>query len=203
MFIHGLFMNGMEMLKLRKHFEKAGYDVHQFHYASTRAETDEIILSLNRLVQSLGSQTINFVCHSMGGLIIRHYIEKYHPDNCGRIITIGTPHKGSEVARAVRMTVLGGWMLGQSPNHGLVSSMPKWHGEYPLASIAGTHGIGLGQLFHHMLRENDGTVTVDETILDGADEHKVFSGSHLGLLLSEKVAEYCLDFIQQDASEPI
>ena len=34
----------------------------------------------------------------MGGLVIRALLNRYRPDNLGRVVQIGTPNHGSEVA---------------------------------------------------------------------------------------------------------
>ena len=42
---------------------------------------------------------INFIGHSMGGLIIRSYINKWKLENVNRCIFIATPHLGSKLAK--------------------------------------------------------------------------------------------------------
>ncbi|KJV53803.1 hypothetical protein OTSGILL_0508 [Orientia tsutsugamushi str. Gilliam] len=42
--------------------------------------------------------SISFVGVSMGGLVIRAYLHKYKIPNLGKVVLIGTPNKGSEVA---------------------------------------------------------------------------------------------------------
>jgi len=44
-------------------------------------------------------RTIDFVGHSMGGLIIRHYINNFDAQNASRCVFIATPHRGSRLAK--------------------------------------------------------------------------------------------------------
>ena len=200
MFIHGLFMNGWEMSYLRRRFQHAGFSAEQFRYSTTRASTQSIISSLNCLIQSLDSRKFHFVCHSMGGLIARHYLAAFGSENCLSIVTIGTPHRGSDVARRLYQFKAGRWVLGTSVQHGLVTSLPEWKGEVPLCSIAGSRGLGLGKLISPMPSENDGTVSVDETKISKMDAHYRFTGSHMGLLFSKTVADQCLDFVKSHSA---
>jgi len=63
--------------------------------------------SLNDCLNSLHVQiydivkknNINFIGHSMGGLIIRSYINKWKLENVNRCIFIATPHLGSKLAK--------------------------------------------------------------------------------------------------------
>jgi len=44
------------------------------------------------------SSKVNLVGHSLGGLVGRIYAQKYGTDNIGKIITVGSPHKGTALA---------------------------------------------------------------------------------------------------------
>ncbi|MBV9725075.1 MAG: alpha/beta hydrolase, partial [Gammaproteobacteria bacterium] len=65
----------------------------------------------------------------------------------------------------------------------------RWTQARPLGIVAGSQRIGLGQLLAHFEEDNDGTVAVSETRMAGASDHIVLPVSHLGMLLSTRVAE--------------
>jgi hypothetical protein len=64
----------------------------------------------------------------------------------------------------------------------------RWTHPNSLGIVAGNQPIGLGQLLAHFKEDNDGTVAVSETCMPGASDHIVLPVSHLGMLVSARVA---------------
>ncbi len=103
--VHGLDEPGGIWDQLAPALAGAGYTAVRFDYANDQA----IALSATSLFNSLdelreyGVKTIDFVCHSMGGLVVRDTITREGFGEKGimvdRLITIGTPHGGSPWAR--------------------------------------------------------------------------------------------------------
>jgi len=71
----------------------------------------------------------------------------------------------------------------------------RWVQARPLGIIAGSQPIGVGQLLAGFAEENDGTVAVSETRMPGATDHIVLPVSHLGMLLSARVARETGSFL--------
>ncbi|OGD83672.1 hypothetical protein A2572_01475 [Candidatus Collierbacteria bacterium RIFOXYD1_FULL_40_9] len=46
------------------------------------------------ITKNIDDKNINFVGHSMGGLVARSYLQKYNNENVSKVITVGSPHKG-------------------------------------------------------------------------------------------------------------
>jgi hypothetical protein len=67
----------------------------------------------------------------------------------------------------------------------------------PLGIIAGTQPLGVGQILAQFQEDSDGTIAVSETRLPGATDHLVLPVSHLGMLVSPRVARETGMFLQQ------
>ncbi len=195
--IHGLFLNGYEMSFLRFQLSRAGYLPRRFRYPSVRCSPASAAEQLRRVVQDLDAGKIHFICHSLGGLVIRHYFSLFEDLRHGRVVTLGTPHQGSGVARYLSTFTLGRKLLGQSNRHGVSGDVPPWNGGCEIGSIAGTRSVGMGRVIADLSKPNDGTVAVEETRLHGAKDHIALPVSHLGMLASRQVVIQVLHFLQQ------
>jgi hypothetical protein len=73
----------------------------------------------------------------------------------------------------------------------------RWQIDRELGIVAGTRKIGLGRLFTTFEGESDGTVGVSEARLPGATDFITQPVSHMGLLMSAKVAREAGTFLRE------
>lgn len=59
---------------------------------------EQVAQAVNRLCQATGASQVMLVGHSMGGLAARAYLRRYGELRVARLITLGTPHRGSLLA---------------------------------------------------------------------------------------------------------
>jgi hypothetical protein len=79
--------------------------------------------------------------------------------------------------------------MGQSVAEELLQPRERrWSQPRALGIVAGTQPLGLGQLLARFREANDGTVAVSETRMPGATDHISLPVSHLGMLVSARVA---------------
>ncbi len=194
-FVHGLWVNGVDMSLLRYRLGEH-YDTHQFSYNSVCCDAVENAERLHAFVSGINKETIHLVGHSLGGLVIRHLFHLYPQQKPGRIVTLGSPHNNSYSAHQLSRFQLTKLMLGRSINNGLLGEMPPWTGPRELGSIAGTLRLGMGIIIPGLPVPNDGTVSVEETRLKGMTDHLVLHLSHFGLLLSSKAGNAVIQFLQ-------
>jgi len=195
--IHGLWLNGMDMSLLRYRLRKSGYHPLLFRYPGTRLTPRENAVLLNRFLNGVDAAIVHFVCHSLGGLVIRHLFNDWPGQRPGRVVTLGTPHKPSYCAYRLAGVAPGRKMLGQSIIDGLLGNVPAWKGTHDLGSVAGTLRLGMGLLIPGLPAPNDGTVAVEETRLKGMKDHATINASHFGMLLSTEAARMCATFLEQ------
>ncbi len=193
--VHGLLMTGLDLTLLARRLRRCGFATRIFSYASVRGDIDDSVERLYRFVAALHPVTLHLVGHSLGGLLIRLLLDRHPELPPGRVVTIGTPHNGSVVARRLWHRRWGKLLLGRSAAT-LAGAVPPWRGARLLGSIAGRLSLGVGVFMHGLPRPNDGTVAVAETRLGGMDDHLVLPLSHVALVVSAQTARQTCRFLR-------
>ena len=198
--VHGIWMNGWDMSLLRHRINKAGFKTAQFSYASVTKSPQLNTQCLQQFLTSLPNNSvkqtkIHLVAHSLGGLLVRQLFHEFPKQNPGRVVTLGTPHGGSYVAKQLNKHSWGRLLLGNSLKHGLLGDAPAWESDHEIGVIAGDRGVGVGTMVTRLPKPNDGTVVLAETLLAGMTDYKVMPINHIGLLFSKPVAEQVIEFL--------
>ena len=195
--IHGIWMIGPEMLWLKRNLRRCGFECYQFRYRSLMRAPQVNAHRLNRYLKSIDADIIHFVAHSLGGIVVLHLFEQEPMQKPGRVVMMGTPLEGSEIAKRLHRLVVTRPLLGRSVVRGLLGDQPRWKETRELGMIAGIHGIGLGNLlFGGLEPPSDGTVAVRETRSSGINAHLCVPYSHTGMLWSSQVAEAVCRFLK-------
>ena len=199
--IHGLLQSSKCMADMAIHFEKAGYTTVEFDYPSTQVSIPEAARYLDKVIQSLdGIDEINFVTHSMGGLVVRAYSRDFHDPRIHRLVMLGTPNQGAELADITHQYWIlrtvsgpGARQLGTRAD-GLIPRLPLPKCEF--AVIAGCRGTPAG--WNPLIPgDDDGTVTVESTKLPGAADFIAVRAFHSRLLWEEESIGHAIRFIKE------
>ncbi len=191
-------------------------------YASTQADVATHARSLARVVEHLGPQVaeINFVAHSLGNIVIRHYLgdttdaaNGRRPDlRIKRIVMVGAPNNGARMAQIFGGNSLFDRMLGQS-GRALARQWNDLHKH--LATPQTEFGIIAGgerdeNGYNPLLPgDDDLVVSVDETKLPGARDFIVVNGLHALLMTNPEVQQATLRFldhgyfVSEDKRQPL
>ncbi len=199
--VHGLWMNGMEMSLLRWRLDKAGFATQRFSYPTVRSDIVANAARLQNFLNTLDADTVHFVGHSLGGLLILRLFEDFPAQRPGRIVLIGTPYAGSTTARNLARRAWGRRLLGRSLEQALLGDGPRWRGGRDIGVIAGTKPVGMGLLVGELARPNDGTVVVAETQGIPGAVSCTLPGSHSSLLFSADVARRVGRFLRSGRFE--
>ena len=195
--VHGLWMNGVESAQLRRRIGEAGFSPRQFSYRSVTESFDDNAERLKQFVDELPAGKVHLVGHSLGGLLMLKMLASHADHRKGRLVCMGSPLSGSRAASALVNLPGGSMLLGHSVQ-ALIKEQPWcWSGPRELGLIAGQSAVGLGRLFSDLPEPNDGTVAVDETRLDGANDHIVLDVSHTLMLFSPEVAAQTVHFLRE------
>lgn len=197
-YVHGLWMNGAESLFLRRRLERQlGVPVQPFHYRSVSASISEATARLQAFVQALAPARLHLVAHSLGGLVVYRFFEQYPEQPPGRVVFLGVPAVASRAAVSVARLQWTLTPLGRCVAEELLTQRSRrWISPNELGVIAGTRRVGLGRFFVRFDEDSDGTVAVSETRLPGATDHIALPVSHMGLLLSARVARETASFLK-------
>jgi pimeloyl-ACP methyl ester carboxylesterase len=162
--VHGLWLSGWCLLALRRRLERCGFDArHTFSYPSVSHNLLENAEALSHYLRDLDAPVVHLVGHSLGGLVIRALFHQHPEQPRGRIVTLGSPHRGSYPASVLARTRLGRKITGNSIQQ-LLAGMPEYW-ELPARDfgvICGDLGIGMGRLFPGFVKPNDGVVALAE-----------------------------------------
>lgn len=186
--LHGIGHGAGNMMFTEYALKDAGYNTLNLSYPSLRKN----IRDNSRWLHMKAGQKdiwskyskIHFVAHSMGGLVSGQYLQEYRNDipkeKMGRVVMLGTPHGGSEVADMLKDFAPYKWVFGPAGQELTTASrqssmLSPW---YDLGIIAGTENwfYPLGQFA--IKTEHDGCVSVDSTKLPGMKDHIIMSVSH-------------------------
>jgi pimeloyl-ACP methyl ester carboxylesterase len=182
--LHGIFRTYRSMRALAGFIEKSGFRVLNLGYPSTKHPIEKLSDIIHNDIGQFASQIngkLHFVGYSMGGLLIRAYLKKYRPEKLGRVVMIGTPNKGSEVADFLQNIKLYRWLYGPAGKQLITKQNDFLHHfgkvDYELGIIAGNKPVDF--ISSRIIgRPNDGKVSIESTKLDGAKEHILLPCSH-------------------------
>lgn len=193
--LHGLWMRAFTLTALRHRLEQAGYRVTQFDYASVLRDPQASIDQLILRVRSLVGTKIHYVGHSLGGLIALQALQQAADLPPGNVVCLGSPLRGSSVARNLARVPGGSILIGKSAQI-LRDGLQHWSGERAVGAIAGRLPMGFGVFTGALTAPHDGTVSVSETQLPGLADHHVVAATHVGLLFSDEAAVQTIAFLR-------
>ena len=196
-FVHGLYMTGVELGLLRRRVETAGFATTLFRYHSLLRSVEENAMLLADFLKGVEGERLHLVGHSLGGMVILRMFERGVTLPPGRVVFMGSPVRGSLAAKNLRDRGLG-FMLGRSGPEGLeLPQEAHWKAPRELGVIAGTHVFSLNP-FHAKLPEpHDGVVSVEETRITGAKDSVTIHANHTGMLFTRELAEQATEFLRE------
>jgi triacylglycerol esterase/lipase EstA (alpha/beta hydrolase family) len=100
--VHGYRMNWIVWLYMLRRFSQDGHlNVRAINLPrGTDLETQSVALAheIDALLARSGARHVDIVAHSMGGIVARLLIQGDYATRIRKLVTIGTPHKGSHLA---------------------------------------------------------------------------------------------------------
>ncbi len=207
--LHGLARTSGAMEALESSLIAENYRVINVDYPSREKTIEElapeaISEGLNHCAAAK-ADVVHFVTHSMGGILVRYYLENYTIENLGRVVMIAPPNKGSEVVD--NLANVPGFALVNGPA-GLQlgtddSSLPANLGpvSYPVGVIAGNRTFN-PILSQFLPNPDDGKVSVESTKVEGMTDFIVVDVSHPFIMQDDTVIRHSITFLRTGSFSP-
>jgi hypothetical protein len=201
--LHGMGRGPRSMQKIEKKLEERGYWVLSKKYPSTKKEITELVERfLAPQVESClkaGAERIHFVTHSLGGILLRVYLQEHQLPVGSRVVMLSPPNKGSEVADALKKWPGYRWLMGPAGQ-----MLGTETGSLPnqLKRIDIEVGIIVGNKsiepwFSRLIPgENDGKVSVERARLEEMKDFLVVAESHPFIMRKKGVIDRVVAFLE-------
>lgn len=202
--LHGLFRTRSSMASLAKYLkDEGGYEVINVGYPTTRATLDWHAQHLADVIDGVPhASEINFVGHSLGNLVVRHYLGDQRrarrpvDPRIHRMVMLGPPNNGAEIAEKLVPLDITRQITGPSAQQ-LARSWDEL--AVRLATPECEFGIlaGGGGSNPLVAGSDDWVVTVESTRLAGAQDFRELPVMHTTMMNQQIVQELTLRFLQQ------
>ena len=200
--LHGMSRTSRSFGKMQAALEAVGFATLNQDYASRRKALEALAEDIHPAIAGFANGidgSVHFVCHSMGGLLARVYLARYRPQRLGRVVMLGTPNGGSEIADRLKAFSAyraffgpAGQQLGTLRDAAINSILPSV--DYSVGIIAGNRSIyPISSVV--LPKPHDGRVSVGNTGIDGMAGHIVVGTSHPWLVRNREAIAQTIAFL--------
>ncbi len=204
LFLHGIARRARSMRALERAFGAEGYATLNLDYPARRLAladlADWTAQRLDAFADPLAR--LHVVTHSMGGLVARGLITRYRPPQLGRVVMLGPPNQGSEVADRLQHLALYRRFFGPAGLELVTRRGPALEDllgpvDYPLGVIAGDRTLYPLASLLWLPGPDDGRVTVARTKLPGMSAHRTLHATHATMMWNRTAIRESLHFVRE------
>jgi triacylglycerol lipase len=203
--LHGWTTGYDNMRVARAHFHDAGFHVVGLRYPTRTAGPDDLLK--NHIIPGIAkhctdpSRKIHFLTHSLGGLLLRDYLQNNRPVNLGRVVMLAPPNKGIEIVDRLAERRAFARFFGPTALklHTGENSWPNRLGkaDFPLGIIMGNSRMPYTSRV--LPGNDDGIVSRASGKLEGMKQLIQLSGFHTSLPVQAEALIQAQHFIEGEA----
>jgi pimeloyl-ACP methyl ester carboxylesterase len=200
--LHGLNRTPRSMRKLERALAADGYAVLNLRYPARKQGVDDLAEHLGRAVTETRAdprQRVHFVTHSLGGMVVRRYLQTKPDVHVGRVVMLSPPNGGSELVDLLRkIPVL---RKHPGPSRGQLGTGPEdlparlGPVDFEVGVITGERS--LNPLFSWLIPgRDDGMVSVERAKVAGMADFLVVPRTHTFIMKSRDVIDQARAFLR-------
>jgi len=195
----------MSVLEYR--LEAEGYRIVSFGYPSRSEPIERLVELLAEEVDrccAATAETVHFVTHSMGGILVRSYLARLPEPHRGRVVMLSPPAGGSELIDTFEDSPLLRLLLGPAAEE-LGTDSTDVAGRF--GPVRFSLGVITGDLSFNPVTSwiipgpDDGKVAVDNARVEGAADFLVLPATHTFIMNRTDVAEATIRFLREGSFE--
>jgi len=205
--LHGIARTSRSLRRIERALRVAGFATLNLDYASRKHPLDALAADIHPQISDFADTIgqLHFLAHSMGGLLTRVYLARHRPARLGRVVMLGTPNGGSEVADLLKGLSLyrafygpAGQQLTTTQDDSLRSLPPP---DYPVGIIAGIRPLDPIAAYFILPRPNDGRVSLQSAQLANMADLTTVKASHTGLVRHPVAVAQAVAFLRDGCFE--
>jgi triacylglycerol lipase len=202
--LHGLGRTAFSMSLIEDTLSTEGYLVWNEGYPSRSDNIEELsettIKEGLRFCDQHKAWTVHFVTHSLGGILVRQYLQHNTISNLGRVVMLSPPNHGSEVVDLLKDYTVFQFVLGPAAQQlgtdkgSLTEQLGPVKGEIGIITGVGSSDPWFSPVIPG---DDDGKVSVESAKLDEMSDFITVDNGHTFIMRDETVIKQILHFLRE------